>query len=79
MANLSIHASPQFLNELDWQLRRLSLLELLHNPLPFALSVGSCPELGEGKGPKSKGCLGYPSTSLLRSYAQDERRWVLPI
>ena len=26
MANLSIHASPEFLNELDWQLRRLSLL-----------------------------------------------------
>ena len=26
MANLNIHASPDFLNELDWQLRRLSLL-----------------------------------------------------
>ena len=26
MANLNIHASPEFLNELDWQLRRLSLL-----------------------------------------------------
>ena len=26
MANLYIHASPEFLNQLDWQLRRLSLL-----------------------------------------------------
>jgi hypothetical protein len=26
MDNLTIHASPEFLNELDWQLRRLSLL-----------------------------------------------------
>lgn len=26
MANHNIHASPDFLNELDWQLRRLSLL-----------------------------------------------------
>jgi len=26
MADLNIHASPEFLNELDWQLRRLSLL-----------------------------------------------------
>lgn len=26
MANHNIHASPQFLNELDWQRRRLILL-----------------------------------------------------
>lgn len=26
MANLTIHASPEFLNEFDWQLRRLSIL-----------------------------------------------------
>ncbi|MBA3814251.1 MAG: hypothetical protein H0X26_07155 [Alphaproteobacteria bacterium] len=26
MDNLFIHASPEFLNQLDWQLRRLSLL-----------------------------------------------------
>ncbi len=26
MSNLNIHASPEFLNELDWQLRRLFLL-----------------------------------------------------
>ena len=25
MSDLNIHASPEFLNELDWQLRRLSL------------------------------------------------------
>ena len=26
MSDFTIHASPEFLNELDWQLRRLSLL-----------------------------------------------------
>ncbi|MBA3814033.1 MAG: hypothetical protein H0X26_06040 [Alphaproteobacteria bacterium] len=26
MANLYIHASPEFLNQLDWQLRRLLIL-----------------------------------------------------
>ncbi|MBA3813151.1 MAG: hypothetical protein H0X26_01455 [Alphaproteobacteria bacterium] len=26
MSDLNIHASPEFLNELDWQLRRLALL-----------------------------------------------------
>ena len=26
MANLNIHASPEFLNRLDWELRRLSIL-----------------------------------------------------
>ena len=26
MANLNIHASPEFLNQLDWEVRRLSLL-----------------------------------------------------
>ena len=39
MAHQTIHASPDFLNELDWQLRRLSLLIDLHEGI--ALSLGN--------------------------------------
>ncbi|MBA3813556.1 MAG: hypothetical protein H0X26_03560 [Alphaproteobacteria bacterium] len=37
MANLNIHASPEFLNELDWHLRRLSLLIESLEGLAFSL------------------------------------------
>ena len=37
MSNLNIHASPEFLNELDWQLRRLSLLIEQHEGLAVSL------------------------------------------
>lgn len=43
MADLNIHASPEFLNQLDWQLRRLSLfIEMLEG---LAVSMGDLYEV----------------------------------
>ncbi len=43
MANLNIHASPEFLNQLDWQLRRLALfIEMLEG---LAVSMGDLHEV----------------------------------
>ena len=37
MSDFTIHASPEFLNQLDWQLRRLSLL--IEQQEGFAISL----------------------------------------
>lgn len=43
MANLNIHASPEFLNQLDWQLRRLALfIQMLEG---LAVSMGDLHEV----------------------------------
>lgn len=43
MADLNLHASPEFLNQLDWQLRRLALfIEMLEG---LSVSMGDLHEV----------------------------------